>query len=130
MSEFKWTPKMDALAQKHYTQAQLAELKSRNFTDADQARVSAAWASVYADVDALGEDADPASERALAIGRRANALIQEFTRGDPAMFKAVTGMKRDMAKDAEIAAQMPPPSTMAMLGKIFAALSKRGEMKG
>jgi MerR family transcriptional regulator, thiopeptide resistance regulator len=130
MSEFKWTPKMESLAQKHYTQEQLSDLKSRSFTDADQARVSAAWASVYADVEALGDGADPASEKALAIGRRANALIQEFTQGDPSMFKAVTGMKRDMAQDAEIAKQMPAPSTMNLLGRIFGELVKRGEMKG
>lgn len=130
MSEFKWTPKMESLAQKHYTQEQLTELKSRNFTDADQARVSAAWAQVYEDLAALGESVDPASAPALAIGRRANALIQEFTQGDPSLFKAVTGMKKDMAKDAEIAAQMPPTSTMNLLGRIFAELAKRGEMTG
>lgn len=130
MSEFKWTPKMESLAQKHYTKEQLAELKSRPFTDADQARVGAAWAQVYEDVERLGTDADPASQKALAIGRRANALIQEFTQGDPALFKAVTAMKKDMAADASLQAQMPPPATMALLGKIFAELTKRGEMKG
>lgn len=130
MSEFKWTPKLETLAQKHYTKEQLAELKTRPFTDADQARVSAAWAQVYEDVGALGDNADPASEKALAIGRRAGALIQEFTQGDPAMFKAVTAMKKDMAADDSLKSQMPPPATMALLGKIFAELAKRGEMKG
>jgi len=129
MSEFKWTPKMESMAQKHYTTEQLADLKSRPFTDADQARVSAAWAQVYEDVEKL-TDADVASEAALAIGRRANALIQEFTQGDPAMFKAVTAMKKDMAADESLKQQMPPPTTMARLGKIFAELAKRGEMKG
>jgi DNA-binding transcriptional MerR regulator len=130
MSEFKWTPKMESLAQKHYTQEQLADLKSRNFSDTDQARVSAAWASVYEDIDALGQDADPTSEKALSIGRRANALIQEFTQGDPALFKAVTAMKKDMVADESLKPQMPPPATMALLGKIFAELTSRGEMKG
>jgi DNA-binding transcriptional MerR regulator len=129
MSEFKWTPKMESLAQKHYTNEQLAELKARPFTDADQARVSAAWAQVYEDVEKL-TDADVASEAALAIGRRANALIQEFTQGDPAMFKAVSAMRQDMTADESLQAQMPAPATMARLGKIFAELQKRGEMKG
>jgi DNA-binding transcriptional MerR regulator len=130
MSEFKWTPKMESMAQKHYTKEQLAELKSRPFTDADQARVSAAWASVYEDLDALGKNADPKSEAALAIGRRAGALIQEFTQGDPALFKAVTAMKKDMLADESLKPQMPAPATMNLLSQIFAELQKRGEMNG
>jgi DNA-binding transcriptional MerR regulator len=129
MSEVKWTPKMEELAQKHYTKEQLASLRARNFTPEDQARVSAAWAGVYEDLDALGTDGDPASEAALAVGRRAFALISEFTQGDPAMFKAVTAMKKDMMKDETIAAQMPATVAQnALLGRIFAELAKRGEI--
>ena len=130
MSEFKWTPKMEALAQKHYTKEQLAELKARPFTDTDQARVSAAWAKVYEDLEVLGKAADPKSEAALAIGRRAHALINEFTQGDPALFKAVTAMKKDMLKDETVAHQMPAPEQMTLLGKIFAELKARGEITG
>jgi hypothetical protein len=130
MSEFKWTPKMEELAQKHYTKEQLAELKARPFTDTDQARVSAAWAKVYEDLEALGKAPDPKSEAALAIGRRAHALINEFTQGDPALFKAVTAMKKDMLKDESVAHQMPATEHMALLGKIFAALAAKGEIAG
>lgn len=123
MSEFKWTDKMEALAQKHYTPAQLHDLRARPFTSADQARVSAAWEAVFADIAALGPNADPTSEPALAIGRRAQALINEFTQGDPAMLKAVTGMKRDMMADPDIARQGPgTPEATAFLGRVFAAL--------
>jgi DNA-binding transcriptional MerR regulator len=126
MSEFKWNDKMEALAQKHYTQEQLRELKARPFSAEDQARVSAAWESVFADIAALGPNADPGADAALAIGRRAQALINEFTQGDPALFKAVTGMKRDMMADPEIAKQGPgTPETSAFLGRIFAELKRR-----
>lgn len=123
MSEFKWSPKMEALAQKHYTPAQLQALRARPFSAADQERVSAAWTQVFADIDALGLNANPASERALNIGRRAQALIGEFTGGDPAMLKAVTNMKRDMMADPEIAARGPgTPAHTAFLGRVFAEL--------
>ena len=126
MSEFKWTDKMEELAQKHYTQEQLRELRARPFTAEDQARVSAAWAEVFADIEALGPNADPGSDAALAIGRRARDLINEFTQGDPALFKAVTGMKRDMMADPEIAKQGPgTPQSSAFLGRIFEALKQR-----
>ena len=126
MSEFKWTDKMEEMAQRHYTQEQLRELRARPFSAADQERVSAAWIRVFADIDALGPDADPASEAALEIGRRARALINEFTQGDPAMMKAVTGMKREMMADPEIAKQGPgTPQSSAFLGRIFEELKKQ-----
>ncbi len=125
MSEFKWTDKMEAMAQKHYTQEQLRELRARPFSAEDQARVSAAWAKVFADIDALGANADPGSDEALEIGRRARALINEFTQGDPALLKAVTGMKKDMMADPEIAKQGPgTPQSSAFLGRVFDELKK------
>ena len=127
MSEFKWNEKLEALAQKHYTPQQLQDLRARPFTAADQDRVSAAWAQIFADIEALGPNADPASPRALDIGARAQALIDEFTQGDPALYRAVTGMKKDMMADPEIAARGPgTPATMAVLGAIFAELRKQG----
>lgn len=126
MSEFKWNDKMGALAQKHYTQAQLRELRARPFTAEDQARVSAAWEKVFADIDALGPNADPGSDAALEIGRRAQAPIDEFTQGDPALLKAVTGMKRDMMADPEIAKQgHGTPQSSGFLGRIFEELGVR-----
>ncbi|MFO1018083.1 MAG: MerR family transcriptional regulator [Hyphomonadaceae bacterium] len=127
MSEFKWTDKMEEMAQRHYTQEQLRELRARPFSAEDQARVSAAWVKVFADIDALGPNADPGSEAALEIGRRARALINEFTQGDPAMMKAVTGMKREMMADPEIAKQGPgTPQSTAFLGRVFEELKKQG----
>lgn len=126
MSEFKWTDKMEEMAQRHYTQEQLRELRARPFSAADQERVGAAWIKVFADIDALGPNADPGSEAALEIGRRARALINEFTQGDPAMMKAVTGMKREMMADPEIAKQGPgTPQSSAFLGRIFEELKLR-----
>ncbi|MCC6786432.1 MAG: MerR family transcriptional regulator [Hyphomonadaceae bacterium] len=125
VSEFKWNDKMEALAQKHYTPEQLAEIRSRGFTADDQKRVGAAWAQIYADIDALGPDPDPATPRALAIGRRAQALIQEFTQGDPALFRAAGAMNREAMADPEIAQKMPTkPSHWQFMSRVFAELKK------
>jgi DNA-binding transcriptional MerR regulator len=126
MSEFKWNDKMEALAQKHYTPEQLKELRARPFTAEDQARVSAAWAQVFADIDALGPNADPASDAALDIGRRAQALIAEFTQGDPALFKAAGAMNREAMADPQLAPQMPQQTHWQFMGRVFEELKRRG----
>ncbi len=125
MSEFKWNDKMEKLAQTHYTAEQLAQLRARPFTAEDQARVSAAWAQVYADIGALGPNADPASDAALEIGRRARALIREFTQGDPSLFKAAGAVNREMMADPDLAAQMPPQTSWVFMGRVFEELKKR-----
>lgn len=127
VSEFKWNDKMEALAQKHYTPEQLAEIRSRGFTPEDQKRVGDAWAQIYADIDALGDNPDPSTPQALDIGRRAQALIQEFTQGDPALFKAAGAMNRDAMADPELSQQMPTtPSHWQFMGRVFEELKKRG----
>lgn len=123
MSEMKWSPKMEALAQKHYTPEQLHGLRTREFTAEDQARVGAAWTKVFADIDALGASADPSSAKALEIGRRAQALIGEFTQGDPALFQAAGAMNREAMNDPELSKDMPTTmSHWQFLGRVFEAL--------
>jgi DNA-binding transcriptional MerR regulator len=127
VSEFKWNDKMEALAQKHYTPEQLADIRSRGFTPEDQKRVGAAWAQIYADIDALGANPDPTTPQALDIGRRANALIQEFTQGDPALLQAAGRMNREALADPELSQQMPTkPSHWQFMQRVFDELKKRG----
>jgi DNA-binding transcriptional MerR regulator len=125
MSEFKWNDKMEALRQKHYTPEQLSELRARKFTPEDQARVNAAWTQVFADIDALGPNADPSTPQALDIGRRAQALIAEFTQGDPALYKAAGAMNRDAMADPDLAQQMPTkPNHWQFMSRVFEELKK------
>ncbi len=129
MTDFKWTPRMEELAQKHYSPEQLRELRSRPFTPADQARVSAAWQSVFDDIEALGPNADPSGPQALTIGMRAHALTQEFTQGDPALFKAASAMNSDLMRDTASAPMARAIGDQwAFLGKIFGELRRRGEI--
>lgn len=129
MNDVKWTPKMEELAKKHYTEEQLAELRARDFTPADQTRVSAAWDKIYDDLDALGANADPASDKAIKIGRRAYGLILEFTRGDAALFKAAGAVKSEMMSDPKLSPESAArKATFALLGRIMSELRKRGEI--
>ena len=126
MSEMKWSPKMEALAQKHYTPEQLSALRAREFTAEDRERVGAAWTQIFADIDALGSNADPASAKALEIGKRAQALIAEFTQGDPEMFKAAGAMNREAMNDPELSKDMPTKvAHWQFMGRVFAELKKQ-----
>ena len=118
MSEMKWSPKMEALAQKHYTPEQLNELRSRPFTAEDQARVGAAWTQVFADIDALGADPDPASDKARDIAQRAKALIDEFTQGDASLMTAASRMNSEALADPELRPSLP------MGGQHFAFITR------
>lgn len=69
-----------------YTDEQLEALAQRPFTEEDQLRVQQAWAAIYADLaDLAGRHADPAGAEAQAVAARMQALIDEFTGGDPAL---------------------------------------------
>ncbi len=118
MSEMKWSPKMEALAQKHYTPEQLQEIRARPFTAEDQARVGSAWTQVFADIDALGANPDPTSQKALDIARRAKALIDEFTQGDPNLMQAAARMNTEALADPDLRPNMP------MGGQHFAFISR------
>jgi DNA-binding transcriptional MerR regulator len=127
MSEMKWSPKMEALAQKHYTPEQLSELRSRAFTAEDQARVGAAWMQVFADIDALGPNADPDSPQALDVGRRAQVLIAEFTQGDPSLFQSAGAMNREAMADPDLSKDMPTKAChWQFIGRVFEELKKQG----
>lgn len=128
MSEFRWNEKMEVLARKHFTAEQLQEFRARKFTSVDQARVSAAWSAIFADIAALGPDPDPAGDKALDLARRADALLGEFSGGDPKLLQAASKMNLEAFADPELATRMPAPvSHFVFVNKAIAELRKRGE---
>ncbi|MBI3437941.1 MAG: MerR family transcriptional regulator [Proteobacteria bacterium] len=128
MSEFKWNERMEALANKHFTADQLQRLRARPFTAADQERVGATWNQIFADIAALGPDPDPASDSALDIARRADALLAEFSGGDPTMLQAAGKMNTEAFNDPELAPRMPGQvQYFIFVNKAIAELRKRGE---
>ncbi len=103
-------------------------MRSRKFTAEDQERVSAAWTEIFADISALGADPDPGSEQALAIARRADALLAEFSGGDPKLLQAASKMNREAFHDPELSSRMPgPASHFVFVNKAIAQLRERGE---
>ena len=70
---------------KYYTEEQLKSLAERgkNFTAADQVKVSAEWEDIYTQAKKLAaKGADPAGKEAQALAARAQHMIDLFTGGD------------------------------------------------
>lgn len=83
---------MKSLSEQSYSDEARERLASRNmeWTEADQERVSAQWASVHADLARLaGENADPAGAEAQDLAKRHSDLIAAFTGGDPEIGKGL-----------------------------------------
>jgi DNA-binding transcriptional MerR regulator len=101
---------------------QRADLGSRQFTEKDQEEVSARWAKVFAEAEAL-VGSDPGSERARDMAREARALISRFSGGDRELEKAAGSMWQKAWSDPERAKQMPvSPDAWKFLQEAQAAL--------
>jgi hypothetical protein len=126
MNDTKWTARLEDMARKHYTPEQLAQIRSRPFTAEDQKRVGDAWEEIWADIQALGNNPSTTSDAALSIGRRAMALILEFTQGDPALFRAAGAMNSELLKDPDSAARMKTTQKhWVFLGAVMKELKTR-----
>jgi len=83
------TPEQEATMQEISAQAYSVPARARlagrgEWTEADQARASAAWAAVGAEATRLtAAGADPAGAEAQALARQYTDLIAAFTGGDP-----------------------------------------------
>lgn len=105
------------------TEAQKADLAARDFTAQDQAEVSARWARVFAEAEAL-VGTDPTSERARAVAREARVLIAWFSGGDKALEAKAGSMWQQAWSEPARAARMPiSPEGWAFLQDAQAALT-------
>lgn len=126
-----WPPAFEDVAKRVYTPEQLeAFAREAQPSEEDHARVQAAWAQIFADIDALGAGAAATSPAGLAIGRRALALIQEFTRGSQERWNGAARFWQEAFKDpaASARAQMNP-AHWAFLQQALAVLGQRGEVR-
>lgn len=112
VSEFKWTPEHQALAEKHYTPEQLAALKARDFSAEDQARVSQGWSELFVEAERL-KHGDPGAPEALDLARRWRVLLQEFTQGDPGLTKAAAGLDSELMSRPDMAQSLPSKDVWA-----------------
>jgi DNA-binding transcriptional MerR regulator len=114
----------DPLAEKHFTPEQLAELRQKNF---DQAEAAREWEALISEAKGLMEKGDPSSPEAIALARRWNAQIAKFTGGDPDLMKRAGAVWRDAMADPEAAPQLPlGPSVFTFIGKATEAAKAAG----
>ena len=112
---------------RYFTPEQLAVLHERR-TRVGETRlqqVQDEWAEIIPAVrDAMALGVDPTSPEILAIARRWQALVQEFTGGDPAIARAVQTMyaQEGPALQARFEKSVPTPEMFAYMGRAFAAL--------
>ena len=82
---------------KYYTEEQLADLARRGTPEVLE-RGQRAWQELLAEVEAANaEGVDPASERAQELAARWQALIEEFTGGDPGILENLKRLYADQA---------------------------------
>jgi DNA-binding transcriptional MerR regulator len=86
-----------------------------------QQRVGAEWSALYRDIEAALNE-DPAGAKARALAGRWNALVREFTGGDPGIQEGLNRMYADVANwPAERRAWAPRPEVREFIAKALAA---------
>lgn len=111
---------------RYFTPEQLAALDARRTSVGAERiqQVQDEWAEIIPAVrDAMARGVDPTSAEILALARRWQALVHEFTGGDPAIARAVRTMyaHEGPALEARLT-NVPTPEMFAYMGRAFAAL--------
>jgi DNA-binding transcriptional MerR regulator len=112
---------------KYYTEEQLADLARRGTPEVLE-RGQREWQKLIAEVQAAAaEGLDPASERAQALAARWEALIEEFTGGDPGIRESLRRLYADQANWPSTFQKPYPDEAAAFIGKAREAGEKGGE---
>lgn len=92
---FLETIEVMTMIEKYYTPEQLEQMKQRKETvgDARIQEVQAEWPRLMAEVQAaMDAGTDPADPKVQGMARRWVGLVNEFTGGDPGIFKSLSNM--------------------------------------
>jgi DNA-binding transcriptional MerR regulator len=109
---------------KYYTPEQLAALRAREPGEGDAARASERWNELLREIDA-SLDADPSSQLAQGFVDRWDALIAEFTHGDPGIERSLASVYADPENREKAAQAMPGlPRAWAFIQKARATRSE------
>lgn len=123
MTDMTWTPELQALAEKHYTQDQLDELRARKFDMGDQQAIAAEWAQIFADGERL-RLGDPASPEAQAWAARWKAAVDKFTLGRADLEASAGGFITEIRANPDTLPQMPgSPEVWAFASKAMKILA-------
>lgn len=111
----------DSLAQAHFSEAELAELKARPRAWS-QTQVAAEWEDLIAECKTLLAKGDPRSPAAMDLARRWMGQVDKFTQGDPKLFAKVGALWGEAMSDPASAPQLPlTPEMFVFIGKADAA---------
>jgi DNA-binding transcriptional MerR regulator len=115
-----------SMFEKHYTPEQLEWLKQRASQLGEERirQVEAEWPKLIAEVRAeMDKGSDPAGAPVQALARRWEALVHEFTGGDPGIEKSVQSMyqQEQTVHGMDVGAMRP---VMEYIGKAIAAAKK------
>lgn len=95
---------MEELSKKYYTEEQRQQIAERgkNWTEADQQRASQQWSEVGAELKRLiATGSAPDSAEAQSLVQKWQALIQEFTGGDPGILQSLKNLGSDVRSRPE-----------------------------
>lgn len=125
MTDAKWTPELQALADRHYTKDQQDDLKARKFDAGDQAVSAAAWAALFAEGDRL-RHGDPAAPAAQDWARRWKEEVDKFTLGRQDLWESAGRFNAAALADPATRPQMPgSPEVWAFAGAAMKILLGR-----
>jgi DNA-binding transcriptional MerR regulator len=98
-------PALAAHQHKYFRPDELTEMAARE--DYDQERDFAEWDGLIAELKQLALAGDPACPQALDLGRRWEAQIEAFTKGNEILTTRLRNMAKDAFSDPVTARQMP-----------------------
>jgi len=115
----------DPISEKYFSEEERAALSAKKF---DQADISRQWEQVIADAKRAMAEGDPGSALARDAARRWQALVQQFTGGDPAIAGKVRAIWGEAMADPQAAPTLPlTPEVFAFMGQAMAILKETGE---
>lgn len=116
----------EPLSEKHFSEAERAELKARNFGLDEQSQADTEWARLTEECKALMAKGDAESDDAMDLVRRWNAQVAKFTQGDPALAQKAAAVWKDAMADPAAAPSLPlTPEMFAFMGRAGQALRAR-----
>ena len=113
----------DPISAKYFTPEESQALTQRKF---NQEAATHSWDSLIAEAKALMAKGDPGSPEALDLARRWQALVDQFTGGDPAVAAKVRAVWNDAMADPKAAPKLPlNPQIFEFVGKAMTKLKEQ-----
>jgi DNA-binding transcriptional MerR regulator len=112
VDEFLATIEVMTMIEKYYTQEQLAQIEARKAVLGEERikEANAEWPRLFAAVRAeMDAGTDPADPKVQALARKWYGLLNEFTGGDPELFKSTRNMyaNEDRIREMDVKAMRP-----------------------